>query len=318
MAAREMIGLALRAGGAGRPLGVVARPRVRQRRSAPRPAGASRRGAAFGVPLRCRGRVVAALVLIDRSHRQGRTAAGTGRRRRARRRARGPGAGPRQRAGHSSRRGAVGHRRPDAALQLPLPESGAAPRGEARLAQRPAAVAAVHRPRRLQARQRLVRPPGGESGPGRGRGRDSRLGARDRRRRPLRRRRVRDRPARHRHRGRARSCRAGPRPGPRNSSSCRPMGSTSGSPCRWAWRHCRTPPARRRNWSAPPISPCIGSRSRARTACRSRIPDALRRPAGPHFVCSGVPLRDIVRYPWWSLPGWWTPRSPSACCHTVS
>ncbi len=47
-------------------------------------------------------------------------------------------------------RSAVGHRRPDRPVQLALPQPGAAPRNQARLAQRPAAVAAVHRPRRVQ------------------------------------------------------------------------------------------------------------------------------------------------------------------------
>ncbi len=51
-------------------------------------------------------------------------------------------------------RSAVGHRRPDPSLQLALSEPGAAPRNEARLAKWPSAVAAVPRPRRLQAGQR--------------------------------------------------------------------------------------------------------------------------------------------------------------------
>src|SRR5947199_38382 len=49
---------------------------------------------------------------------------------------------------------ALGHRRPDAPLQLALSEPGAAARDQAGLAQRPAALAAVPRPRRLQGCQR--------------------------------------------------------------------------------------------------------------------------------------------------------------------
>ena len=66
------------------------------------------------------------------------------------------------------------------------------------LAQRPAAVAAVHRPRRVQGDQRHARPPVRQPGAGRGRRRHPRQRPRNRRRRAVRRRRVRADPARHR------------------------------------------------------------------------------------------------------------------------
>ena len=72
------------------------------------------------------------------------------------------------------------------------------------VAHRPPAVAAVHRPRRLQGRQRHLRPPVWQPRAGRSGGRHPRQRARNRRRRPLRRRRVRGDPAGHR-RARARS-----------------------------------------------------------------------------------------------------------------
>ena len=56
----------------------------------------------------------------------------------------------RQRAAARAGRGVVGHRRSDAAVQLALSVARAAARNEAGVAQRPAAVAAVHRPRRVQ------------------------------------------------------------------------------------------------------------------------------------------------------------------------
>ena len=110
----------------------------------------------------------------------------------------------RQRAARAAGRGAVGHRRPDAAVQLALPVAGPAPRDEARLAKRPAAVAAVHRPRRVQDGQRQPRPSVRQPRAGGGRGGHSRQRARDRRRGPVWWRRVLARAARHRQR-RARS-----------------------------------------------------------------------------------------------------------------
>ena len=94
-----------------------------------------------------------------------------------------------------ARRGAVGDRRPHAALQFALPEPVAAARDQARGAHQPRAVAAVHRPRRVQGGQRHVRAPVWQPRAGRGGRRDSRQRARDRRRRALRRRRVRRGPA---------------------------------------------------------------------------------------------------------------------------
>ena len=61
-----------------------------------------------------------------------------------------PGHRPRQRAGAAAGRGAVGHRRPDAAVEFPLPQPGAAPGDQAGHAQQTAAVDAVPRPGRLQ------------------------------------------------------------------------------------------------------------------------------------------------------------------------
>ncbi len=66
--------------------------------------------------------------------------------------ARGPGRGP------------VGHRRPDPALQLALPQRRPAQGNQARHAQRVAAVAAVHRPGRVQAHQRRPRAPARQPG----------------------------------------------------------------------------------------------------------------------------------------------------------
>ena len=78
----------------------------------------------------------------------------------------------RQRAAGEPRRGAVGHRRPDAALQLALPDAGAAAGNQARVAQRPAAVAAVHGSRRVQGDQRHARASRRQPRAGRSRGGD--------------------------------------------------------------------------------------------------------------------------------------------------
>ena len=112
-------------------------------------------------------------------------------------------------------------------LQLALPEPGAAPRDQARVAQRPAAVAAVHRPRRLQGGQRHARPSVRQPRAGRGGGGHPRQRAGNRRRGAVRRRRVRAGPARHRRRGRVRGRRAHPRADCRASVSWPATASTS-------------------------------------------------------------------------------------------
>ena len=142
-------------------------------------------GSAMAFPLLCRQRTVGALVGLD--------AAAFGHAARARSRAwrlslRAVARAARhragQRAGAAEGRGAVGDRRPDAALQLALPQPGAPPGVEARLAQRAAAVAAVSRPRRVQAGQRQPRPSGGQQGARRGGGDHPRQRPRNRHRRP--------------------------------------------------------------------------------------------------------------------------------------
>ena len=72
------------------------------------------------------------------------------------------------RAARRARRGAVGHRRPHAALQFPVPQRGAAQGNQALGPQRLAALAAVHRSGRLQADQRRARPPARQPGAHRG------------------------------------------------------------------------------------------------------------------------------------------------------
>ena len=72
------------------------------------------------------------------------------------------------RAARGPRRGAVGDRRPHPALQLAVPERRAAQGNQARDAQRLAAVAALHRSRRVQAHQRRARPPARQPGAHRG------------------------------------------------------------------------------------------------------------------------------------------------------
>ena len=131
--------------------------------------------AAIGISAACRGRTIGALV-AHRSRaatsREPRFAAGD--LPALPRGARAWSDRARERAARAARRSAVGHRRPDAALQLALPEPGAAPRNQARVAKRPAAVAAVHRSRRLQGDQRHARPPVRQPRAGRGGGRHPR------------------------------------------------------------------------------------------------------------------------------------------------
>ena len=123
----------------------------------------------IGWPLVVGGAVVG--VLVGRGSRaapaDARAAAGAGRRPGPAGRAGGlrPGACPPGGPG----RGPVGHRRPDAALQLAIPQRRAPQGDQARHAQRVAAVAAVHRSRRLQADQRRPRAPAGQPGAHRGR-----------------------------------------------------------------------------------------------------------------------------------------------------
>ena len=110
-------------------------------------------GAALAWPLRCRTQTVAALVVMER---QAATqvphltaavqeAFGT---------MLGAGAGARQRAAIEAVGSVIGDRRSHAALQLTLPEPGAAARSQARLTFGPSAIAAVLGPRRFQGNQR--------------------------------------------------------------------------------------------------------------------------------------------------------------------
>ena len=95
--------------------------------------------------------------------------------------------GARQRPPHGAGRGAVRHRRPDPALQCPVPEAGADARIEAIGPIRPAAVADLPRPGRLQGRQRSPRPPARQPHAGGVCRYPSRVCPRNRRPRPIRR-----------------------------------------------------------------------------------------------------------------------------------
>src|SRR3954454_10473485 len=110
----------------------------------------------------------------------------------------------RQRPARAARRGALGDRRPHAAIQLALSLAGPPPRDQACVAQWTSAVAPVHRPRRLQGHQRQPRAPVRQPRARGGRERHPPECARDRRGRAVRRRRVRVDSARYRQRRRVR------------------------------------------------------------------------------------------------------------------
>ena len=108
-------------------------------------------------------------------------------------------------------RGAVGHRRPDPALQLALPEPGAAPGNQARRRAAAGRCRCCSSTWTASSGQRHPRPPRWQPGACRGAAVIRALRARDRRRGAVRRRRVRADPARHRQRGRRCGRRAYPR-----------------------------------------------------------------------------------------------------------
>ena len=122
--------------------------------------------AAVGFRWRAAGAQIGALVAVDRAPCSPPPASP----RDADRAARGHRAGgdcARKRAARATGRSALGHRRPDAAVQLALSLAGAAAGDQARVAKRPAAVAAVRRSGRVQVDQRHARPSVRQPGAGR-------------------------------------------------------------------------------------------------------------------------------------------------------